>query len=225
MVVALNGVAMAAAARGNLEDAVMLYEESLAVARRLGAPRFIAVALGNLGNLAADHGDPDRAVALYEESLARYREIGDRRGTAICLYSLGRQAVMRGDTRADDFLAEALSMFVDLGDQSAIAETLDVLARTNAERGVLLTTARLLGAATALRARTGIPAPTDPHYRADYDRAMSLINSALGAEEVTAVQHVAAMLPLEDVVAEALAAAHASSASAVVMGSQGMGDR
>src|SRR3954452_18736041 len=184
-----------------------LYEESLTVARRLGVPRFIAVALGNLGHLAADQGDPDRAVALYEESLAHYREVGDLRGMAICLYSLGQQAVVRGDSQAEALLVEALRDFVDLGDQSAIAETLDVLARTTAERGATLTAARLLGAAAALRARTRIPAPDDPHYRADYDRAVSLVETALGAEELAAVQHVAALVPLEEVVAEVVTAA------------------
>jgi predicted ATPase len=203
-VISLNGLAIAAQAQGDIGRATTFYEESLAIARRLGAPRFIAVALGNLGNLAADQGDADRAVMLYEESLARYREVWDRRGVAICLYSLGHQAVTQGDDRAYELLAEALRIFVDLGDPSAVAESLDVLARTIAERGSVLTAARLLRAAASLRERTSVPAPTDPHYRADYDRAVAVVSAALGADQLVAVQTAVREVPLEHIVAEAL---------------------
>jgi tetratricopeptide (TPR) repeat protein len=203
-VVSLNGLAIAAQAHGELTRATTLYEESLAIARRLGAPRYVAVALGNLGNLAADQDDPDRAVALYEESLARYREIRDLRGMAICLYSLGQQAVTRGDDRAEGLLDEALRIFVDLGDLSAIAETLDVFARLTAERGAVATAARLLGGAASLRDRSGIPSPTDAHYRADYERAVTLIGAAIGADAFAAVKTAGRAAPLEQIVAEAL---------------------
>ncbi|MFN8594288.1 MAG: tetratricopeptide repeat protein [Thermomicrobiales bacterium] len=188
IVVALNGLALAAQARGALAQATRLYEESLAVARRVGAPRSLAITIGNLGNLAADQGNADRAAALYQESLTLYREIGDQRGTAICLYSLGHQAVVHDEARAHAFLAEALQVFVDLGDASAVAETLDVLARVHAEHGSTMTAARLLAAAASLRARTGIPAPIDAHYRADVDRAVALVDAGLTRDQIDRVR-------------------------------------
>jgi tetratricopeptide (TPR) repeat protein len=204
IVVALNGLAVAAQARSDLEQAILLYEESLVVARRIGAPRYIAITIGNLGNLAADQGDPDRVVALFEESLALYRAIGDQRGAAICLYSLGHQALVRGNPQAHGFLAEALQIFVDLGDASAVAETLDVLARTHAECGSATTAARLLGAAAWLRERTGIPAPTDAHYQGDCDRAVMLVAAALTREQIDVIRTEVKDAPLAQVVAEAL---------------------
>jgi tetratricopeptide (TPR) repeat protein len=210
VVVALNGLAIAVHGQGDLERAMTIYEEGLAVARRLGAPRFVAIALGNLGNLAAEQGDDERAIALYEESLARYREIGDQRGTAICLYSLGYQAVARGDTRAGDLLAEALAIFVELGDRSAIAETLDVLARAVAEHGEVITAARLLGATAVLRERFGIPQPTDPYYQDAVERAVTLVNTVLSGDEIAAVQRATRDFPLDQVVEEALAAVRGS---------------
>ena len=204
IVVVLNGLAIAAQARGDLEQAILLYEESLAVARRIGAPRYIAITIGNLGNLAADQGDADKAVALFDESLALYREIGDQRGTAICLYSLGHQAVVRGDVLAHGFLAEALQIFVDLGDASAVAETLDVLARIHAESGSISTAARLLGAAASLRERTGIPAPSDSHYQADFDQAVRLVDAGLTRDQIDLIRTEVKDVPLGQVVAEAL---------------------
>jgi tetratricopeptide (TPR) repeat protein len=204
IVVALNGLASAAKARGDLEQAVLLCEESLTVARRIGAPRYIAITIGNLGNLAADQGNPDRAVALYEESLALYREIGDQRGAAICLYSLGHQAVERGDALAHEFLTEALQIFDDLGDASAVAETLDVLARIHAEAGSIGAAARLLGAAACLRERTGVLAPTDAHYRADYEQAVSLVDAELNREQIDRIRSEVINVPIAQVVAEAL---------------------
>lgn len=200
-VVALNGLAIAAQYRGDTPEAERLYEESLSIARHLGSPRFVAIALGNLGNLAADQGDGQRANALYEESLAHYREIGDLRGVAICLYSLGQQGVVGGDSQAVAHLAAALSGFIDLGDSSAIAETLDVLARALAERGSATAASHLLGAAAALRERASIPAPTDSHYRADYERAVMLVERVLGVEESTAARQVGRRMTLEEIVA------------------------
>lgn len=113
--------------------------------------------------------------------------------------------MLQGDDRADRLLAEALEIFVDLSDPRAIAETLDVLARTNAERGSVITATRLLAGAAALRERTGVPAPTDRHYRADYDRAVTLVRAVLSADELAAVQTAVQELALEDVVAEAIA--------------------
>jgi predicted ATPase len=204
IVVALNGLAVAAQARSDLEQAILLYEESLVVARRIGAPRYIAITIGNLGNLAADQGNPDRAAALYEESLALYREIGDQRGAAICLYSLGHQAVERGDALAHEFLTEALQIFDDLGDASAVAETLDVLARIHAEAGSIGAAARLLGAAACLRERTGVLAPTDAHYRADYEQAVSLVDAELNREQIDRIRSEVINVPIAQVVAEAL---------------------
>lgn len=207
LVIALNGLAVAAQERADIEGATALYEECLAVARRVGAPRFVAIALGNLGNLADDRGDAERAVALYEESLAKYREIVDRRGTAMCLYSLGHQAIARDDdNQAGSLLAEALQIFVELGDRRAIAETLDLLALPLAQRGAVITAARVLGAAAVLRERGKVPAPTDPHYGADYQRAVAVIRAALDAEQFAEAQGAAGELPLEQIVSEALKA-------------------
>jgi predicted ATPase/DNA-binding XRE family transcriptional regulator len=218
IVVALNGLAIVAQTGGDVASATALYEECLAAARRLGAPRHVAITLGNLGNLAADRGEAAQAVALYEQSLAKYREVGDQRGVAICLYSLGHQAAVRDDSRAGALLAEALQIFTALGDPRAIAETLDVLARVIVERGPAITAARLLGAAAALRERHAIPAPTDSHYRADYERAVAAVHAAIDADEIAAVWQAARDVPLAQIVDEAIAAVSAAQPGAVITG-------
>jgi tetratricopeptide (TPR) repeat protein len=204
VVIACNGLAIAAQARGDTELSATLYEESLAVAQRSGAPRLVAITLGNLGNLAEAVGDVDRAVTLYEESLAHYRQINDRRGVALCLYSLGHQAVTRGEQRAVALLDEALRIFVELGDPDAIAENTDVLARAHAENRDISGAARLLAVAAELRARSGLVPPSDPFYRADYDRAVALVEADMSADEVAAIRRAVRELPFGQLVGTAI---------------------
>jgi predicted ATPase/DNA-binding XRE family transcriptional regulator len=200
VVIAHNGLAIAAQARGDSGLSAKLYEEGLAVAQRSGAPRLMAITLGNLGNLAEAVGDVDRAVTLYEESLALYRQIGDRRGVALCFYSVGHRAVARGEERAVALLDEALRIFVELGDPDAIAENADVLSRALAESGNVAGAARRLAVAAELRARYGLAPPSDPFYRADYDRAVALIEAGLSAEEVAAIGQAVRELPMEKLI-------------------------
>ena len=162
-------------------------------------------------------------MALFEESLANYQEVGDSRGVAICLYSLGHQAIARDNARAGELLAEALQIFVTLGDPLAIAETLDVLARVIAECGSAIAAARFLGAAAALRGSRQVPVASDAHYRADYERAAATVRATLDPDGIAAVEHAARDVPLEQLVAEALAAVGSyqrSVASAEVSGSE-----
>jgi hypothetical protein len=66
-------------AQGDLPQAQLLLEESLALARGLGDRHGIAEALRQLGQAAAARGDSAAAGRCYRESLALYREIGAAR--------------------------------------------------------------------------------------------------------------------------------------------------
>lgn len=55
-----------------------LFEESLALARKLGDPTGIARALMWCGLVTMRHGDFDAATALFEQSLDLFRNLEDK---------------------------------------------------------------------------------------------------------------------------------------------------
>ena len=73
---------LAAPARSQLTEAgaIGFYEQSLAVAGKLGDRRGAGLALGNLGAAWYALGDAKKAVGYFGEDLAISRELGDLRG-------------------------------------------------------------------------------------------------------------------------------------------------
>ncbi len=113
---ALLGAGTLAWRQGDLAAAATRLEESLALARELGADRVAAGALHYLGIVVSHGGDLARAQALNEESLALRRTLGDRRGMAAALNSLGELARRRDDlAQAEKFYSEGLELYRAVG--------------------------------------------------------------------------------------------------------------
>jgi len=107
---------------GDYERGVALNEESLAIKRKLGDKRGIAVSLSNLGRVAYDRCDYEQASALYAECLALFREVSDVRSIALTLNNLGNLAQSQGDPkRAMTLFAESLDLFREMGDKRNIS--------------------------------------------------------------------------------------------------------
>jgi non-specific serine/threonine protein kinase len=118
---ALNSAANLAANEGDVDEAVALYEESLAMRRRAGDPRPVANTLHNLAMVVHDMGDTARAEALYAESREIYRDLGDRQGVAASLLSLGVLAAHHGDhRRSTELTEESLAIFRELDEQLSV---------------------------------------------------------------------------------------------------------
>jgi len=98
------------------------YQRSLAVWRRIGDRRQVAVVLHNLGHAAAAAGDYAAARAAFEESLAIRQSIGDKPGTAYSLHCAGLAARAQGDaeTAAANF-RRSVSLWQELGDRAGLA--------------------------------------------------------------------------------------------------------
>ena len=94
---ALNTAGVLALRQGDLSAARALYEESLAIHRKLGDRRDIGRLLGNLGLVSLGQGNLAASRTLIEESLATMRELGDRVGIANALTSLGNVAYREED--------------------------------------------------------------------------------------------------------------------------------
>ena len=85
--------------QGDYEQAAVLLEESLALARKLDDKKDTAFALIVLGNRAFKQGNYGRTVLLSEESLRQCRELGDKWRTAAGLEGLA--AITRGQSQAE----------------------------------------------------------------------------------------------------------------------------
>jgi len=164
---------------GDLAAARELYEESL---RGPADARFkvvIAQALKGLGKVGLAEGRYEEASEHLFEALKEFREIGDVPGMAA---TMGHRAILelrRGDLgAAHSGLVASLRAFVEMNDHVGAAWCLEHLAGVFASNGFQVRAARLLGAGSAVRQRTGSGRPAV--YQVGYDEVMSSIRSELG---------------------------------------------
>ncbi len=141
--------------RCDYEAARALYEECLPLFRRLGDTQQVASTLLNMADTATEQGDAPAAQRLFEESLALYRQVGDEAGIAQCLSNLASTRLHQDDLpSARRLLREGLSVCARQGEdaeKTVIAHFLEVGGRLAFAEDDTAQTARLLGAAHALR--------------------------------------------------------------------------
>jgi non-specific serine/threonine protein kinase len=88
---------MVALMSGDEGQATVMFEEGLAVARRIGDRSSTYIALYNLAQAALSRGDHDGAESLFEEGVTLSEQMGDRANVAYCLEGLAVVARARGD--------------------------------------------------------------------------------------------------------------------------------
>ncbi len=106
---------------------------------------------------------------------------------------------------------ESLACYRAVGHPWSMARCLDALADITLRQGEAMRTARLLGAAAALRATIDVPLMAIDHQRVE--RTATAARAALGAEWFTIAWDAGGRLPLETVIAEARAEDEAMIAS------------
>jgi predicted ATPase/DNA-binding CsgD family transcriptional regulator len=132
------------------------------------APSLRAKALYANGALAYIQDDNSQAESCFQASLALYRQLGEQRGMGISLYKLGLVAWSKGDYPAARALyGESLALTSALHDRWGMAACLEGLAYVGLSLGDSAWTARLGGAAEAMRQSLGVPVPLVE--RADYE--------------------------------------------------------
>jgi predicted ATPase/class 3 adenylate cyclase len=140
------------------DTARSLLEESAAISREMGSDMRLAAALTNLGQLEADAGNFDRATQVLQEALAIDTRQGDILGVALDQQSLAGVHLRAGRGReARDLLSAMADYVVSSGDPELLATTLEMCAANAAQLGEGLRAARIIGAAEAVRQKTGIP--------------------------------------------------------------------
>jgi tetratricopeptide (TPR) repeat protein len=141
----------AARRRGDLAEAVRLYERCTAVS---GNPHGAAGSLWGLADVARQRGDCARAADLFAQARDIYQEIGDEHGVADHLLGLADVARQRSDlTEAARLYRQAEARFAELGNQYGMSRGRNGLGEIARLRGDLAHAADLYRSALTLLTR------------------------------------------------------------------------
>jgi tetratricopeptide (TPR) repeat protein len=185
---------------GNPEQAHLLHEEALAVARAVGDSWLVTFALNNLGEVARVQGHYDLARKYYEECEILLRDTGDTGDMARFVHTLGYIAQHEGDyLRAESQFRESLKMFRKLGNRRGMAECMAGLAGLKARQGNPEWGAIMLSAAESVLKSTG--GEWWPADRVEVEANQGIIRAALSVTEFTAAQKTGQSMTLEQALA------------------------
>ncbi len=193
----------AAAELGQRDRALAHADESLRLARELRHVRGLIVSLRELGVLTAEGGDLGRANDLLDESEQLAREHEDDSALAAILLDRSRLALAARDSeKAASLAAEGVSLYSKYGTTAGIAEGVHVLALTAELDGKPDRTARLLGAAEALRDAAG--ARLAAAHSGGLEDAVQRASASLGDAAFAAAQAEGRALSVDEAVSLAL---------------------
>jgi len=206
---ALIGLGALTTLRHDLRRATALLEESLAASQTVADRRLAGImsgrALLNLAVVARALGDHALADERLREALRRMRDAAYTAGTIMSLGDLGDLARDRGDHgRALELYREALGLVRGNAGTREVTDVIEAVgvvavAVGQAERG-----ARLVGAAEALRERTGLRYRVAENQVA-LEHALTVASAALDKEAFGAAWAAGRSLLPPQAVAEALA--------------------
>ncbi|MDR7409300.1 MAG: tetratricopeptide repeat protein [Armatimonadota bacterium] len=199
--VSCSSLALVALAEGKPKPARGLLGEAMVLYRQCGDPWGVAVCLQEMGQLAHQQGRHEEARELLEQGLERFRELQDKIGIARTLADLGATTrAMDRPTEAVQWYRAGLALQWDLGSRRGIAECLEGLAVLARDPRAA---ARWLGAAEGLRSQLSSPPPVP--QRAAIEAASHRARAFLGAFGFEVERTKGRVLPLAEVVREALA--------------------
>jgi hypothetical protein len=158
-------------------------EETLRLARASGNPWAMGIAVANIGRLAVTRGRLEDALAHLEQSASHFQKLRDR----VLYYSARSECghVLRKLGRLQEaavVYCETIRGFAEMGHRPAVAHELESLAFLSLAQGQPGCSARLLGAAEALRERleSGMLATE----RAEYDEVVATLRDQLDEQEL-----------------------------------------
>ncbi|MFN8470909.1 MAG: BTAD domain-containing putative transcriptional regulator [Anaerolineae bacterium] len=190
--------------RGEYPEAMAAYESCLNLACDMGEAQAVALALLDAGEIALRQSDNAQASILLERSLAHFSALGLTWGVGLCYKALGRLVLAEGDgRRATRYYQSALQLWQAEGRQGELAASFEGLAHAALKQGSPTRAARLLGAAAALRERTGSPVP--PLEREHHERVVDAVRACLGPVDFTDMALAGRAMPLTEVFAFAQA--------------------
>lgn len=211
---ALTQLGHAVAAEGDLDRATTMITEALGLFRELRAPIREGMALRQLGMFASRRGDHEQALEHHQAAQAIWRRLDHPWGIPAALRELADEAVARGDlATARAQYQESLTRWRDLRERLHMTGCFLGLARVAVGAGQAARGARLLGVAQALEEAMGCIPTGD--VQAVYEQVAAAAQAAMGEQAFAAAWAAGRALPLEQVVAEALADGDGTEAAAV----------
>ena len=164
-------------------------QEALAIWRRIGQKRGLALSLNEMATAQALLGKPKDALVNFQEALQVRREIGDKRGLGDSLIDLGVFYNDRGDhDQALKMYKEALQLQRDLGNESLQAICLNNIGTAYSEKGQYEDSLAYYQQALQLREKSKVPQDivealhnlgVTSAYMGQYDQAISYYLRAL----------------------------------------------
>ena len=154
---ALYNLAFVPVMRRDLDAAVGLFNESLALAREVGRADLIAKNEHALGVALVQAGDVRAALPLLERAVAAFREQDDRHQLVWAVGEMALAYHLVGH-RQEAWTAyrETLSLVTEAKNLPGIAASLELLSAFESSEGSHGDAARMAGAAAALREETGV---------------------------------------------------------------------
>lgn len=201
----LHFLAYAAGRQGQYEASRQLFQESLALHRRLPdiAPIQLTTLLNNLAIVHKRLGEYDEAIALLQETLNVKREIGDQIGLPASLSNLGNLLVLQGKlAEAETYLREALERRQRLQDRQGMLYSVNQAAGLAAAQERYGRATTLYAAADALHQTMAISRTADGEN--DQRQDMEQVRRHLDAATLAQCQASGARMTLEEAVAYAL---------------------
>ena len=184
-------------------------ETAISLMRQAGNRSWLAYMLSDVGEHLVSYGDAARGETLMAEGMQLHRELGNKQGLGNKLSDIALMKHAAGDEAgATRNYAEGIRLLRESGDTWYLATPVGGLAAVAMSAGRPVQAARLIGAAGAMRERSG--AALWPKERERFQQTESKARAALG--EATYLREVAAgrALPLASAVVEAMAVAEAA---------------
>ena len=140
----------------NLDDALELYQQSLAISREIGDKAGEGATLNNISQIYKARGDYATALKYLEQSLRISQEIGNRKQEGATLNNISQIYDARGDyTTALKYLEQSLRITQEIGDKAGEGTTLNNLAKTAYAKGDYATALKYLEQSLAIRQEIG----------------------------------------------------------------------
>ena len=192
---AQNGLGLMLIASGDPARAQVLFEQALALFRRLGDKLGIAISSGSLGHLAALNRDYARARELLTEGLTLHQELGNSVSVALLYNFLGQIPLSQGDNDAAARLfGQGLEAARRVPDRFPLMISLYDLALSSQARGDPAGAAELLREGLSVASDAGDESCVGYYLqrlaalarqRGDPDRAVRLLASAKALLQAT----------------------------------------
>ncbi|WP_242054606.1 lipopolysaccharide assembly protein LapB [Nostoc sp. FACHB-190] len=134
--IVLHELAILYANKGDVDQAIALYNQVLEIDESIGNVQGKAATLHQLAGIYANKGDVDQAIALYNQSLEITERIGNVQGKAATLHQLAILYANKGEVdQAIALYNQSLEIEESIGNVQGKAATLHQLAGIYANKG------------------------------------------------------------------------------------------